>query len=436
MDPLAYLRSLEVLGIKFGLDNIRAITAGLGRPQDACPSIIVAGTNGKGSVSAMVAAALRAAGHRVGCYTSPHLVRVEERFAIDGTPVAPAEFGAAVDEVRATVERLVADGTLRARPTYFEVTTAVAFELFRRHRVDIAVLEVGLGGRFDATNIAAPRVGAITSIDLDHEGLLGRSIAEIAFEKAGVIKHGMTVVSGERKPEAAEVIAAACRERGARLVPAWEGVRLESGFREGRAELALETPVRPYPPITLALRGRHQVENALTAVRVLEAADEAGLAVGGEAIVEGLQATRWPGRLELVALRGGRHVLIDAAHNPAGARALAAYLREVHPAGVPLVFGVMRDKDRRGMLDALLPAATRVIITRAPTPRSADPADVIADVRSGRPELPAEIEPDPERALARALEQGPLVCLAGSIYLIGALLPGIRALADHGPARG
>ncbi len=422
-DALTYLFGLEILGIKFGLDNIRAITSALGNPQDSFRSAIIAGTNGKGSASAMVAASLTAAGYRTGCYTSPHLVDIEERFTIDQARVTRAELEEAITTIRQAVDRLIAGGSLRSQPTFFEITTAAAFEIFRTRGVDIAVLEVGLGGRFDATNISTPLIGAITSIDIDHERFLGRTIPEIAFEKAGVIKPGMTLVVGERKPDALSVIADACRERGARLVRAWDGVQMDATFHQGQARLVLQTPMRTYPACTLALRGRHQAGNALVAVRTLEALEEAGLPVPPEAIVTALATARWPGRLQLVDLPKGRQALLDAAHNPAGARSLAEYIGEVYPGGLPLVFAVMEDKDRRGMLDALLPHATRVVLTRAPTPRSAEPSAVLPDVTALRPSLRVEIEPDPRRALELALSDAPVACVAGSIFLLGSLLP-------------
>src|SRR5512139_584597 len=210
MHPLEYLFGLEFHGHKLGLDNIRVITDALGRPQDACPSVAVAGTNGKGSVCAMVSAALRAAGYRTGCYTSPHLVRVEERFAIDGTPVAAAELEAVVEDLRALCGRLQADGSLQATPTFFEVATAAAFEIFRRRAVDVAVLEVGMGGRLDATAVASPLAGAITNIALDHQQYLGDTLEQIAREKAGIAKPGMRIVCGEQAAGPRGVIEAVC----------------------------------------------------------------------------------------------------------------------------------------------------------------------------------------------------------------------------------
>src|SRR5512139_53997 len=242
MHPLEYLFGLEFHGHKLGLDNIRVMTDALGRPQDACPSLVVAGTNGKGSVCAMASAALTAAGYRTGCYTSPHLVHVEERFAVDGVPVAPADLEHVVEDLRALVERLSSAGRLQATPTFFEVATAAAFELFRRHGVEVAVLEVGMGGRLDATSVASPLAGAITNIALDHQQYLGNTLAEIAFEKAGIIQPGMRVVCGERAEVPSGVIAASCAARGAVLIPADSGVSLSTRATGGLTSMSLRTP--------------------------------------------------------------------------------------------------------------------------------------------------------------------------------------------------
>ncbi|MCX6549839.1 MAG: bifunctional folylpolyglutamate synthase/dihydrofolate synthase [Acidobacteria bacterium] len=429
MNPLEYLFGLEFHGHKLGLDNIRALTDALGRPQDACPSAIVAGTNGKGSVCAMTAAALSAAGYRTGCYTSPHLVHLTERYEIDGVPVAEAELADVVADLQTLAARLEAQGLLGATPTFFEVATAAAFEVFRRHRVEVAVLEVGLGGRLDATNAATPRVGAITNIAFDHQQYLGHSLAAIAAEKAGIIKPGMRLVCGERHPEALDVIADACRARQATLVTTWDDVACDTTFADGRATIGVRTPAGRYGPVTLALHGRHQVANALVAVRLLEALDATGVRVRGPAIEQGLSGARWRGRLERIDLAGGRSVLLDAAHNPAGAATLAGYLREVAPQGVPMVFGAVRDKDHRGMLEQLLPCATHLVLTTPPTPRAADPEDIRRLAEAVRPGLPIVIEASPIRALDTAWTLGSHICVAGSIFLLGAVLPALRARA-------
>jgi len=423
MTSLEYLFGLEFHGHKFGLENIHAITTALGRPQDAFRTVSVAGTNGKGSVCAMVSRALAAAGHRTGVYTSPHLVSIRERFVVDGEMASAAELDAALAEVRGAIDGLMAGGGLRAQPTFFEVATAMALVIFRRRRVDIAVLEVGLGGRLDATTVATPFAGAITSIDLDHQVYLGPTIADIAAEKAGIAKPGMVIVCGEQKPDAAAVIDRECGARGARVVHAWVGVRQSTRLESGLTRLELLTPARKYPDCLLALRGLHQAANAVVAVRLLEAIDAAGVPVGPTAIMAGLTEARWPARLEVVRDARGREWLLDAAHNPAGARSLAAYLRQVFPAGVPFLFGAMGDKDMRGMLEALAPCATRFVVTRPPSPRAADPAAICALIAAVAPGLPVVIETDLRTAIDRAAGSDPLVCAAGSIYLLGAILP-------------
>lgn len=427
MHPLEYLSELEHFGIKLGLDNIRAICAALGDPHRAYRSVVVAGTNGKGSVTAMVDTALRAAGYRVGRYTSPHLLSIEERFVIDGVPVPTTALHEVVSTLRDTVDRLRATGVLSTHPTFFEVTTAAAFELFRRASVDVAVLEVGLGGRFDATNVVTPVAGAITSIDLDHEQYLGATIREIAREKAGIIKAGMLVVTSEQQPDALEVIESACQERGARLVQAREDTVATVEVAGDRLRLRLATPHRRYGPLVLALRGRHQVGNAVVAVRLLEELEGVGLPVSADAIAAGVTQVVWRGRLEVLRL-GGRHLLLDAAHNPAGAAALATYLREVHPGGLPLVFGVMRDKDAVGMLTALAPCATAIICT-APRMSRAMPATELADKARRVAAVPIDVEPDPRAALERAWTNQPFACVAGSIFLVGEIVAAVEGYA-------
>ena len=428
MDPLTYLFGLETLGIKFGLENIRTLCAALGDPQDTSPSVIVAGTNGKGSVAAMIETGLRAAGLRTGLYTSPHLVRLEERFSIDGTPVATGDLVDAAATVREAVAVLRGAGRLQTEPTFFEVTTAIAFELFRRARVAFTVLEVGLGGRWDATNVASPIAAVITTIDFDHERFLGHTIAAIAGEKAGVIKPGMRVVVGETKPEAVSVIERACQERRAAMVRAGDGVRASiDRVDEGLAVVLLETPVRDYGRVRLALRGRHQVDNAVVAVRLLEELGRLGTPLPASAIAAAVTSTRWPGRLDLRTDSQGRTVLCDAAHNPAGARVLADYLRDVHPGGLPVVFGIMKDKDVGGTLKPLLPFASHLVLTSAHTGRAMTPESLAEAARRAGWQGPIEIEGEPSRALEAAWRHAPAICAAGSIFLVGEVLarPGL-----------
>ena len=420
-DPLSYLYGLEQFGIKFGLDNISSIVERLGHPERAFRAIHIAGTNGKGSVTAMVDAALRAAGHRSGRYTSPHLIELGERFVVDGRPVAEAMMIEAVSTVREATLSLQRDGSLPSQPTFFEATTAVAFELFRRTGIDTAVLEVGLGGRLDATNVVSPVVTAITSIALDHQLYLGPTLRHIAIEKAGIIKPGVPVIVGEMDPDAYVAIEEIARARGSELVRAEEGVsvsRIASTIR-------LRTPCHDYGEVTLGLRGAHQMRNAVVAVRVLETLNARGVAVPPEAVVTGLTQPEWPGRLDLRRLPDGREALLDAAHNPAGAAALASYLRESSPERLPLVFAAMRDKDIEDMLGALLPAVDRIVLTRASNPRSEDPGRMAALVTKVAPGHPMTIARTPASALADAWRSAPRIVVAGSIFLLGDVMKAI-----------
>jgi dihydrofolate synthase/folylpolyglutamate synthase len=295
----------------------------------------------------------------------------------------------------------------------------VAFELFRRAVVDIAVLEVGLGGRLDATNVVTPIATAITSIDFDHQAQLGDSLEAIAREKAGIIKPGVPVVCGPLPAEAEHAIREICLERGARLVHGTELVRLVQ--REDPAIVDVRTSRRSLDAVTLALHGRHQRDNAAVAVGVLDALDSAGTAVPDEAVRAGLSRAEWPARLELVRT-GDTDILLDAAHNPAGARALAAYLRDIGWTDVSLVFGAMHDKDVRSMLAALVPLCARIVCTTAPNPRAIPAEELTAVVvKIAGTRVSVEAIDDPARALAHARRlRGPVV-VAGSIFLIGPL---------------
>jgi dihydrofolate synthase/folylpolyglutamate synthase len=420
VDELAYLFSLEQFGIKFGLDNIRAILARLGHPERAFRSVHIAGTNGKGSVTAMVDAVLRCAGHRSARYTSPHLVDLTERFVVDGRAVDVAAMRKAARDVRDGIEALRSEGTLQAAPTFFEATTALAFELFRRAAVEVAVIEVGLGGRLDSTNVIEPVLTAITSIDFDHQQYLGSTLEAIAAEKAGIIKPGVPVIVGDIAPEAMRAIERVARERGAEIVRARDGVTVTRGQGAATTNTCeLRTPAHDYGILTLALRGEHQVANAIVAVRVLERLDGCGVRVPAQAIRDGLARVAWPGRLDHRMLSGGRELILDAAHNPAGAAALASYLTAVGGQRPVLVFGAMRDKDVHGMLSVLLPAVSRMIVTRASNSRSADPETLAAEARLIAPSLNVEVVASPSAAMAAAWSSSSRVLVAGSIFLLG-----------------
>jgi dihydrofolate synthase/folylpolyglutamate synthase len=389
--------------MKFGLENISRLCAALGDPQRTFHSILVAGTNGKGSVTAMVHRGLVAAGHRAARYTSPHLERIEERYVIGDREVEPGELETTAQIVRDAIDRLQRSGAFEAPPTFFESATAIAFELFRRAEVRVAVLEVGLGGRLDATNVVTPIAAAITSIAFDHEAQLGDTLESIAFEKAGVIRPGIPVVCGPLPPQAESVVRAVCSEQSARFIPT-----AEAGDRLCDRE-------------AIALKGAHQVENARVAARLLRELDALGIPVTDEAVHAGVCEVVWPGRLELFRWRGAE-VLIDAAHNPAGARALASYLRQTGWSGCALVFGAMRDKQVTRMLEELAPVCGALICTTPDTPRALGAGTVasLAGAVAGSSWSVTTI-PRPDVALAHAARLHARVVVAGSIFMIGPL---------------
>lgn len=415
-DPLAFLYSLERLGMKFGLENISRLCEALGHPERAFASIIVAGTNGKGSVTAMAETALRRAGHRSARYTSPHLVRLEERFVIDGREVATGDLVETLGRIQHVVSGLVASGALQAPPTFFECTTAAAFELFRRAGVEIAVLEVGLGGRLDSTNVVTPIAAAITSIDLDHQAQLGNTLASIAREKAGVIKPGVPVVCGPVPAEAERVIRGVAEARRARIVMASSDVALRAN---GDGSHDFTSRARTLTGVRLSLAGRHQAANAAVVVCLLDVLHAAGVRVDDRAVRAGLEETAWPGRLERVRA-DGCEIILDAAHNPAGAAALASYLREIGWSDCVLVFGAMRDKDVSGMLAELAPLCRRIVCTTAPSPR-AHIASELARMAANVTSVAVEAVPSPDEALRRARGAGARIVVAGSIFLLGPL---------------
>jgi len=314
------------------------------------------------------------------------------------------------------IQELLAEGVLQAHPTFFEATTAVAFELFRRAGVDAAVLEVGLGGRLDATNVIKPVATAITSIAYDHQQYLGSTLAEIATEKAGIIKPRVPMVVGDLEPEAFTAVAGIARDRGAPLIRAAEGVTIT---RRGSNTIALRTPARDYGDITMGLAGAHQIGNALVAVRILELMDAQGMAVPPEAVASALARPSWPGRIDLRRIADGREILFDAAHNPAGAAALASYLRELQTDRLPLVFAGMHDKDLEGMLRALLPVVGPIVVTRASNRRSADPEQLRELAHRIAPETSVTVAGSPAEALDIAWRTSTRIIVAGSIFLLG-----------------
>jgi len=410
---------------KFGLENISVLAADLGNPHRTVPCAHIAGTNGKGSTAAILESILRSAGLRTGLYTSPHLERINERIRLNGEAVSDEIFAGAWTRVHASIESLMALGKLSAHPTYFECVTAMAFLIFAEQRLDFAVYEVGLGGRLDSTNIVTPEVAIITPIDFDHENFLGHSIAEIAAEKAGIIKPGAVVVSSVTRPEARAVVAQKCVEMQARLVEIDEAWRLEEMSSPEGFHRAVATSKDSHAKLIIApaLPGRFQLRNALAAATAARLLSERGkFRIEEEDIERGIANVRWPGRLERLSKNPA--IYLDGAHNPSGARELLEFWqRDLAGRRIILIYGAMRDKAVDEIAGILFPHAHEVILTEPRQPRAISVpllSEMTAHLASHRP----TIIQDPFQALDHALElagENDAVFVTGSLYLVGDL---------------
>ena len=456
---------------KFDLAHMRVLLAALGNPEQRSPGVLIAGTNGKGSTAAALGSILCASALKTGLYTSPHMICINERIRVNGESISDEDFTALHDLVDHTAERLVSQGELPWHPSFFEMLTAIAFEHFARERVDLAVLEVGMGGRLDATNVIEPRVSVITDISLDHQKYLGNTIGEIAREKVGIIRPGGVVVTLPQQPEANDVIGNAILELGAQAVsavpyvppvsPASAQYAVPGGLNEPRMSGSLTRAGRvedtlPHSPgskmarggcvsryplrvmgkqieVETSLVGRHQLRNVALAIASAEELKKQGFAgITPDSIERGIRQTHWPGRFQVIPPKDGKpEYVFDAAHNPAGAWALRSTLSAIYFSSSELssteedrpltfIFGAMRDKAIAEMAEILFPLAERVIATRARNPRSATPDEI----RRAASRISIEIEGTPDVASAlrrgRALA-GPLglVVITGSIYIVG-----------------
>jgi dihydrofolate synthase / folylpolyglutamate synthase len=435
---------------KFDLDHMRALLRALDHPELRFPSVLIAGTNGKGSTAATLASILRASGLKTGLYTSPHLARINERIRVNGEAISDDDFAALQGEVDQVAERLVGRTELPWHPSFFEMMTAIAFEHFAREKVEIAVLEVGMGGRLDATNVVEPRVSVITDISLDHQKFLGNTVGEIAREKVGIIRPGGAVVTLPQQPEANDVIGNTILELGARAVNA---VPYVPPVSPGSPEYLVRSTeylvpstdrgkpgfVYRYPLAVLGeeilvetpLVGRHQLRNVALAVAAATELHQQGFSgITAESIERGVRETRWPGRFQVVAARAGwPEMVLDVAHNPAGAWALRSALSEQYE-DRPLifVFGAMRDKAISEMTEILFPLAECVIATRPENPRAASPQEI--EQAAARTGVEIEVVDDVRLAVERARAiagAGTVVVITGSIYLVGEVMQSIGA---------
>jgi len=416
---------------KFDLVHMRVLLAALDNPERRFSSVLIAGTNGKGSTGSTLASILQASGLRTGLYTSPHLVRINERIRIDGAQIGDDDFALVHDLVDRTAERLVSKGELPWHPSFFEMLTAIAFEYFSRRNLDIAVLEVGMGGRLDATNVVEPRVSVITDISLDHQKFLGDTVAEIAAEKAGIIRPGGVVVTLPQQPQANDVIGNTILNLGARAVNAVPYVPpMSPASSEYRADSAAKTPVSRYPMqvmgeqilVETPLLGRHQLRNVALAIAAAKELGRQGVPVTAASIESGIRQTHWPGRFQVLPATGGApEYVFDVAHNPAGAWALRSTLSAGYPdRPLTFIFGAMRDKAIGEMAEILFPLADRVIATRADNPRSASPEEIRA--AASRTSTPVEEAANVAAAIEMAktgARPDTVVVITGSIYIVG-----------------
>jgi dihydrofolate synthase/folylpolyglutamate synthase len=416
---------------KFDLAHMRVLLAALDNPERQFPSVLIAGTNGKGSTASTLASILQASGLRTGLYTSPHLVRINERIRIGREQVSDGDFAPAYDLVDRIAERLVGEGELPWHPSFFEMLTAIAFEYFARRRVDIAVLEVGMGGRLDATNVVEPRVSIITDISLDHQKFLGDTVTEIAGEKAGIIRPGGVVVTLPQQPQANDVIGNTILGLGARALNAVLYVPpVSPASSEYLSASAARAPVSRYPlqvmsqqiMVETPLLGRHQLRNVALAIAAAEELGRQGFPVTPSSIERGVRETHWPGRFQVMpATANAPEYVFDVAHNPAGAWALRSTLSAGYPdRPLTFIFGAMRDKAIGEMAEILFPLADRVIATRADNPRAATPDEI----REAALRTSTLIEEAADVATAIELANAParpdaVVVITGSIYIVG-----------------
>lgn len=411
----------QAAAAKFNLENISALLERLGRPDRAFPVVHIAGTNGKGSTAAFIESILREAHFRTGLNTSPHLERINERIRVSGKEISDERFAEVFTRIQSAIEELLAEGKLKAHPTYFECVTALAFEVFAQARVDFAVVEVGLGGRLDATNVVSPVLSVITRIDFDHENFLGHSLKEIAGEKAGILKAHVPAVLAEQLPEAHVVLLQRAAELRCPIVETQETYRLEGETLErgcARAT-AIELPGGDTFPLAPRLPGRFQLQNALNALAAARVLQRRGYRITDDNIVTGIAAAEWPGRLE--RLQTAPDVYLDGAHNPGAARALAEFLREnCSGRRIYLIYGAMRDKAVDEVTGILFPHAYEVVFTQPGTPRAVSAAQLaeIAGDHSPRFAVIADAQQALESVLAKARPED-AIFVTGSLYLVG-----------------
>jgi dihydrofolate synthase/folylpolyglutamate synthase len=413
------LRIVRYNSQNFDLDRMRTLLKRLGNPQDKFKSVHIAGTKGKGSTCAMIASMLEACGYKVGLYTSPHLVDVRERIQVNGEMISQAEFARLVKLAEPIVERM------KPRPTYFDVLTAIAFKYFAEHEVDIAVVETGLGGRLDSTNVLKPEVTAITNISKDHMAQLGPTVSRIAEEKAGIFKPGIPAISVQQDPEAEVVLKRIAEKNGTTLEVTGQQIEFSYRFESSRMQgphnrVCLTTTNSKFEHLAVPLLGEHQAINCGLALSVIDRLKSRGFTIVDAKAMEGLAKTEVPGRMEIVSQTP--KVVVDGAHNAASLDAMLRAIGQHIPYdSMVIIFGCCADKDVAGMLERIAAGADKVIFTRVNNIRSADPNELAARYveQYGKMAQVAHTLPDALDIANRAVTKEDLICITGSFYLVG-----------------
>ncbi|MBS3819235.1 bifunctional folylpolyglutamate synthase/dihydrofolate synthase [bacterium] len=414
---LEYLEHVQAQGIKFGLDNVRTLLSSVDNPHQKYPSILVAGSNGKGSVCAMLTRILSLHHYKAGLYTSPHLIRTEERIQVGKNPVPPESFCRLLSLLKEKIEQLIERKKLSHPPTFFEHMTCLAFLYFQEQNVDMAVLEVGMGGRFDATNVVDPALSVITTVSMEHKEFLGESLSQIAFEKAGVLKPGVEVVCGVEKPEAYATIKKRAQEVKAPFYGVFENGKeclVHRGSWGYSFEYRSDSHTYKFTP---ALHGEHQGKNASVAILASERLSP-NWGLETEKIIQGIETTEWEARLEVISR--SPLILLDGAHNEEGALALREYIQNFVPPPLVLVFAVMKNKEIEKVADILFPLTEKVILTRFPFHKSASPQQIKDRTLRYRDRL--LLEPEVSQAVPKAVQlagEGGSVIISGSLFLAG-----------------
>jgi dihydrofolate synthase/folylpolyglutamate synthase len=423
-NPSAYLSGLNIDVMHFGLEAINGLLSRMGSPQNAFQSVLIAGTNGKGSTAAMLASILRQAGLKVGLYTSPHLIDIRERIVINGIKISRKDLGELIAEIK--------DYTLQP-VTYFECLTAAAFLYFSRRKVDIAVLEVGLGGRLDATNICHPLVSVITNIALEHTAYLGKTLEAIACEKAGIIKKNGVCVTAVTQKKVIDVFSGICHKQQAELLRL--GIDFKMKIHRDES-ISYEGQNHKINRLTVPLRGPHQLSNAALALATIEVLGKKGYRIGDSAIQKGLAQTRWEARLEI--LRSNPLFLLDGAHNPAGIVSLCRVLgKDLSGRRLILIFSALADKDYRRMLRKIAPLAHKTFLPPLATKRAVAPQVLAAFLQSiGYPALMSESVTASVRQALQCAGENDLICACGSLYLAGEVKQTFHQMCSCGKGRG